>query len=111
MANSILSYSFKGIETAFYSTFVGRQYLDNTSDVNRSIDAYFVSNLRVGYSWKMKKIKSVDFNLLINNLFDTDYETNGYNWYTYDLAGERINAKRYFPQAGIHFLFSTAVKL
>ena len=111
VANSILSYSFKGIETAFYSTFVGRQYLDNTSDVNRSIDAYFVSNLRLGYSWKMKKIKSVDFNLLINNLFDTDYETNGYNWYTYYLAGERINEKRYFPQAGIHFLFSTAVKL
>lgn len=111
VANSIFSYSLKGFETAFYSTYVGRQYLDNTSDIWRSNDAYFVNNLRLGYSWKMNNIRSIDFNLLINNIFNTEYETNGYNWYTYYLGGERMNEKRYFPQAGINFLFSTTVKL
>ena len=111
VANSTFSYSFKGFETAFYSTYVGRQYLDNTSDALRSINAYFVNNLRLGYSWRMNKIKSIDFNLLINNLFNSEYETNGYNWFTYYLGNERMNEKRYFPQAGINFLFSTSLKL
>lgn len=110
VANSIFSYELNGFETAFYSTFVGRQYLDNTSDVNRSINPYFINNLRLGYSLKLNKIKSIDFNLLINNLFNTKYETNGYNWYTYYLGSERLNEKRYFPQAGINFLFSTTLK-
>ncbi len=111
VANSIVSYNDGNFEVALYSTYAGLQYLDNTSDLNRSIDAYFVNNLRLGYSWKMKRIKSLDFNLLINNLFDTKYETNGYNWYTYYLDGKRINEKRYFPQAGIHFLFSTTIRI
>ncbi|MHB9055072.1 MAG: TonB-dependent receptor [Paludibacteraceae bacterium] len=111
VGNSTFSYSYKNFETGFISTYVGRQYLDNTSDVNRSINPYFVNNLRFGYSWKLNKIKSIDFNLLVNNLFNAMYETNGYNWYTYYLGGERMNEKRYFPQAGINFLFSSAVKL
>jgi len=41
---------------------------------------------------------------LINNLFNTEYETNGYVWYTYYLAGKRVNEKRYFPQASTNVL-------
>ncbi|NLO71931.1 MAG: TonB-dependent receptor [Porphyromonadaceae bacterium] len=111
VANSIFSYEIKGFETALYSTYVGRQFIDNTSELNRAIDPYFVNNLRLGYSWKMSKIRAIDFNLLVNNLFNTEYETNGWNWYTYYLGGERINEKRYFPQAGINFLFSTTIRL
>ena len=110
VANSIFSYTIHGFETALHSTYVSRQYIDNTTDLNRSVDPYFVNNLRFSYSWKFDKIKSIDFNLLINNLFNAEYETNGYNWYTYYLDGERINEKRYFPQAGTHFLFSITLK-
>ncbi len=110
VANSIFSYEISNFEAAFYSTYVGRQYLDNTSDDNRSINPYFVNNLRLGYSWKLNKIKSIDFNLLVNNLFNAKYETNGYNWYTYYLGNDRVNEKRYFTQAGTNFLFSTTLK-
>ena len=110
VANSIFSYTIHGFETALHSTYVSRQYIDNTTDLNRSVDPYFVNNLRFSYSWKFDKIKSIDFNLLINNLFNAEYETNGYNWFTYYLDGQRINEKRYFPQAGTHFLFSITLK-
>ena len=110
IANSIISYSYKNFETALYSIYVGKQYLDNTSNNNRSIDPYFVNNLRIGYSLKLNKIKSIVFNLLINNLLNTEYETNGYNWYSYYMDGKRINEKRYFPQAGINFLGSVTLK-
>ena len=110
IANSIISYSFRNFETALYSTYVGKQYLDNTSNNDRSIDPYFVNNLRIGYSLKLNQLKSIDFNLLINNLLNTKYETNGYNWYSYYLDGKRVNEKRYFPQAGINFLGSVTIK-
>jgi len=110
IANSIISYSFRNFETALYSTYVGKQFLDNTSNNDRSIDPYFVNNLRIGYSLKLNQLKSIDFNLLINNLLNTKYETNGYNWYSYYLDGKRVNEKRYFPQAGINFLGSVTIK-
>lgn len=108
--NNILTYIFKGFETTFTSSYVSRQYIDNTSSIDRSINPYFVNNLRLGYSWKLKALKSIDFNLLINNIFNAEYETNGYNWYTYYLDGTRINEKRYFPQAGTNVLGSVTLK-
>ena len=109
--NSILSYSLSDFEVSLFSTFVSRQFIDNTSSKDRSIDPYFVNNLQFNYSWKLKPLKSIDFSLLINNLLNEQYETNGYNWYTYFLDGKRINEKRYFPQAGTHFLFSITLKM
>lgn len=111
IANSIFNYTNGDFDASFYSTYVGKQYLDNTSDNTRSIDAYFVNNIRLGYSWKLKLLQSIDFNLLINNIFNAEYETNGYNWYTYYLGGERMNEKRYFPQAGRNVLCSITLKL
>lgn len=111
VSNSIFSYSNGGFDASFYSTYVGKQYLDNTSDDTRSIDAYFVNNLRLGYSLKLKSVQSIDFNVLINNIFNEEYETNGYNWYTYYLDGKRTNEKRYFPQAGRNIMCSITVKL
>ncbi|MBP1664988.1 MAG: hypothetical protein H6Q19_2128, partial [Bacteroidetes bacterium] len=110
VVNSVFSYTFKSFETALYSTYVGKQYLDNTANNDRSINAYFVNNLRFGYSLKLNKIKSIDFNLLINNILNSKYETNGYIWGSYYVDGKRVNEKRYFPQAGINFLFSTTLK-
>ncbi|MBP1637982.1 MAG: TonB-dependent Receptor Plug Domain protein, partial [Bacteroidetes bacterium] len=110
IANSIISYSYRNFETAFNSTYVGKQYLDNTSNNNRSIDPYFVNNLRIGYLLKLNKLKSIDFNFLINNLLNSKYETNGYISGSYYLDSKRINEKRYFPQAGINYLASITFK-
>lgn len=111
IANSIFGFDKNGFSASFTSSYVGKQYLDNTSDNDRAINAYFVNNLRIGYSWKVNPFKSIDFNLLINNLFNAEYETNGYNWYTYYIGNDRYNEKRYFPQAGTNFLFSVGIKL
>lgn len=111
VANSVLSYALKNFDISFYSTFIGKQYLDNTSNITRSIEEYFVNNIRLGYTWELKSLKSIDLNVLINNIFNAEYETNGYNWYTYYLDGKRTNEKRYFPQAGRNFLCSVTVKL
>jgi iron complex outermembrane receptor protein len=109
ISNSILTFTYRQFEAALQSSYVSRQYLDNTSDRDRSIDPYFVNHLRLSYSAKIPYTKSIDFGLLINNLFNVEYETNGYVWYTYYLAGERMNEKRYFPQAGTNVLANIVV--
>lgn len=110
VANSILSFSYRGFETALHSNYVGRQYLDNTSSKERSIDAYFVNNLRASYSFKIPHVESVVLGVWVNNLFNVEYETNGYNYDSYYLNGKRVNEKRYFPQAGTNALANITIR-
>lgn len=111
IANSILTFSYKDFETSLHSNYVGRQYIDNTSSKDRSIDPYFINNLRATYTFKtIPHVESVELGIWVNNLFNVEYETNGYNWYSYYKGDKRINEKRYFTQAGTNTVASITVK-
>lgn len=107
IANSIFTFNYKSFEAGLHSSYVGKQYFDNTSDNARAIDAYFVNNLSVKYTLPFKKyLQAVDFQFLVNNLFNAEYESNAYTWYSCYVGGERNNELRYFSQAGTNFLAS-----
>lgn len=55
--------------------YVGRQYFDNTSSLERSIPSYFVADLSLGYSFQ-----SVSFSFHINNLFNHMYFADAWLW-------------------------------
>jgi len=110
IANSIFTFNYKAFECGLHSNYVGRQFIDNSSDNVRSIDAYFVNNLNLKYSLKINKMKSIDFNVVVNNLFGEVYETNAWTWYSAVVGGERYNDLRYFPQAGRNFLAGVTLK-
>ena len=74
IANSMFNFSWKQFSASFNSQFVGRQYIDNTSCKDRSIDPYFVSDLRVGYVFKPKFMKEIALDVTINKLFNEQYE-------------------------------------
>lgn len=94
---------------ALLSKYVGRQYLDNTSNRNRQLDAYYTQDIRLSYLWKPKFGGEVNFNLLLNNVLNTQYESNGYT-FGYIYAGERIQENFYYPQAGTNFLLGVNVR-
>jgi iron complex outermembrane receptor protein len=48
--------------------------------------------------------------VLVNNLLNNRYETNGYT-YGYILGGETVVENFYFPQAGRNFLVGLTLKL
>ena len=110
VANSAFVFNFNRFEIGLYSSFVGKQFFDNTSNDDRAIDAYFVNNLSFKYALPVKKMRGIDFQLMLNNLLNEKYESNAYTWYSYYLDGQRVNEKRYFPQAGINFLASVTLK-
>jgi len=110
VANNRFSFNIKGVELALISHYVGKQFIDNTSSDDRSMPAYFVNNLSAAYSINLPKLKSLDLQLMVNNLFDEQYVSNGYVWYSYYLDGQRANELRYFPQAGTNFLATIAIR-
>ena len=107
--NSLFDFRLKNAFASFSTAYVSRQYLDNTSERLRSIDPYFVSNLRVGYTFYPAFMKELTVDLTVNNLFNEQYETNGWVW-SYILAGERLQDCGYFPQAGTHLMGRIACK-
>lgn len=110
VANNILTFNYQQFECAFISSYVGKQFIDNTSDEQRSLPAYFINHFSAKYSLQLEKVRSIDFQVLINNLFNEQYVSNGYVWYSYYLDGQRQNDLRFFPQAGTNFLASITLK-
>lgn len=98
----------KDLSLELTGKYVSRRYLDNTSNKNRSLDPYFVNGFQAHYSWKPGWISAINFNLLINNIFNVKYLTNGYT-YSYISDGEMHTENAYFPQAGTNFLFGISI--
>jgi len=99
----------KNLEIALLNKYVGRQYLDNTSNVNRSIHDYFVTDLRVNYTIRTRLIKEIHIIGVIYNISNIVYETNGYNYSYY--SGNTLNTKNYLaPAAPTHFMLGLNLK-
>ncbi len=82
--------------------YVGKQFLDNTSNTQKYIDAYVVNDMIFVYSPKIKGVNKMEIKLLVNNMLDHRYASNGYT-YSY-IFGGLIEENFYYPQAGINFL-------
>lgn len=71
------------LNISLINKYVGRQYLDNTSNVNRSINPYSVFDVKLTSTIRTKWIKEIMFMVSANNIFSTKYETNGYTFSYY----------------------------
>ena len=109
-ANQLIFKPTESLEIALLSKYVGKQYLDNTQNEARKLDAFFVNDVRIAYTYKPTKgIKSVSIGLLVNNILNEQYEPNGYT-FSYFLGGQRVWENYYYPQAGTNFLLNVGLK-
>lgn len=114
--NQIVFLPTKDFQISFLSKFVSEQYMGNIDSEQSILDAYFVNDLNINYEWKLNKgIKSIVFSGLVNNIFNLEYESNGY-FYTYDDdwsnpgSTTTIEGTGFYPQAGINFLLGVNLK-
>jgi iron complex outermembrane receptor protein len=91
------------------SKYVSRQFLDNTSDVKRSLDPFTFTNLSCNYQVKQKFARSLELGFLVNNLFNALYANNGYT-FSYMYGGQTTTENYYYPQAGRHFLLKMSIQ-
>ncbi len=95
-------------QIALLSKYVGNQFLDNTSNPDRQIDAYLVNDLRLAYQFRPAGMEAINLSLMINNVFNAQYSSNGYT-YSY-IFGDKIIENFYYPQAGRWFLAGLDIK-
>jgi iron complex outermembrane recepter protein len=108
--NSQLRWSpFLNTGISLVSHYAGKQYIDNTSSDDRVLEAWMVNSLIADYKFSTELFDQVTLRLMVNNLFDTEYESNAWV-YSYLLDGQRYKMDGYFPQAGIHFMFGIDIR-
>lgn len=111
IGNSVLAVDYKGFEASLQSQYASRQYLDNFGNRTDSLDPYFVNHLHLSYGFKTKFTEQIVVGLTVYNLFDEQYETNGYSM-TSALykGGDKANSytltndPRFYPMARTHVL-------
>jgi iron complex outermembrane receptor protein len=105
IAGNNLTYTVGAFEASLLSKYVGKQFLDNTANEARSIKAYTTQDIRLKYTMK----KGPAFTLLLNNVLNEMYSSNGYT-YSYRYAGATTTENFYYPQAGFNFLLGASIR-
>lgn len=100
----------KNIELSLISKYVGDQYLDNTENARRKLNAFYTQDARVILSLHNKLFKEWSLTAQVNNLFNKKYEPNGYS-YSYILDGAITSDNYYFPMAGTNFMIGMNISL
>jgi iron complex outermembrane receptor protein len=105
----------KTLQMSLFSKYVGQQFMGNIDSQNSVLDAFFVNDFNFTYQWNINKgLKSIVFSALVNNIFNVDYESNGY-FYTFDDDFSNpgtITTQEgagFYPQAGINFLIGATL--
>ena len=81
--------------------FVGKQYLDNTSNEGRSLPAYLVNDIVV--RWSPESESGLSVSVFANNIFNELYSANGWTYsYLYGGLDGMVTENYVFPQAGRH---------
>ncbi|ODT91273.1 MAG: TonB-dependent receptor [Sphingobacteriales bacterium SCN 48-20] len=100
----------KNFEISLLEKYVGRQYMDNTQNKERSLDDFFTQDVRALYTLRGKRLGEWTLIGQVNNVFNRRYEPNGYT-YSYVFDGSITADKFYMPMAGTNFMVGVNVRL
>jgi len=99
----------KNLSLDLITKYVSDQYLDNTENDLRKLDAYLVNDFIAGYHFSLPFVKEISLKLAVYNFLNELYESNGYTYgYLYD--GQLVQENFYFPQAGTSWMGGVEVK-
>ena len=109
--NNLEYKTLKNVTTSFKTKYVGKQYLDNTSNTNRSINSYLINSLDVEARLNVKGLKKLFIKFSINNIFNKMYSSNGYTFGYYAGTDYEVRENYLYPQAGRNYMFSLNIKI
>ena len=105
-------FSFKpadGLTLSLLSKYVSDQYIDNTSNEDRKLNAWLVNDILVNYDFTIPSVGDFNLGFKVNNILDEEYESNAWV-YRYYYAGEHDVLDGYFPQAGTNVMVRLGMK-
>jgi iron complex outermembrane receptor protein len=95
----------------FWTTkYTSTQFLDNTQNKDRQLDAYFINDINAHWTILNKTKFTMLLQVYANNLLDVKYAPNGYTFsYIYD--GSLTTSNNYYPMAGRNYWVSLKIDL
>ena len=76
-----------GFEASLMSRYVSSQYMNNARSAEAKLDAYFVSDLALAYTFKtLPAVKELRLGITVYNIFNEKYCNNGYSGAGYYMA-------------------------
>lgn len=100
----------KDAKVQLIGKYVGDMYCDNTSREAVRQEAYFVANLKAGYTWHLSNGGEVEAQLVVNNLFNHAYRLSAWTAdYAYD--GILYTERAFYQQPGINFMGCLKIRL
>ncbi len=103
------------IQLAILGKYVGEQYMGNIDAESSKLDSYSQFDFNVQYEININTfIKNIALSGLVNNIFNSLYESNGY-FFTFDDTWSNpgttttIEGAGYYPQAGTNFLLGATI--
>ena len=97
---------------SFYWTtkYTSKQYLDNTQNESRILDAYLLNDINAHWTILNKAKFKMLLQFYVNNILDVQYAPNGYTYsYIYDRTTTTSN--NYYPMAGRNYWLSLKIDL
>lgn len=96
LLNNSFNFTWRGLEASLDSHYVSKQYMTNAHSEEQKLDAYFVSNLRLGYNFgSVLGTKGVRLGFTVYNIFNEEYENNGYAGAGYTMVDGKPEIYRY----------------
>ncbi len=114
--NGFVDLHYKGFRAQWHTGFVSRMYLDNTENADRSLPAYSLSDLSLGYTFRLRGfLKEIDLGVEGNNLFNARVAQSGWVYSAIYASGGHPNDHRYYqigfiPVAGLTVLGHVALR-
>ncbi len=116
VVNGFADFHFGPFRATWHTGYVSRQYLDNTENRARSLDAYTRTDVHLTYNLAVARrgLKAMVFGLDLGNLFNTRYASNGWVYSaivgnTYP-EGNRYYQIGYYPSAGTTVMGNVTLK-
>ena len=97
--NGFVNVHVKGFRAQWHTGFVSRMYLDNTENEERSLPAYSLSDVSLGYTFRIPKgygFKEIDLGVDMNNLFNAHVAQSGWVYSAIYASGGHPNDHRYY---------------
>lgn len=114
--NGMVDLHWRGFAANWHTSYVSRQYLDNTANLDRSLPAYSLSGLSLTYKMQFRKVvKEAVFGLDVNNVFNARVAASGWVYSAIYESGGHANDNRYYqigfvPVAGTSAMASVRLK-
>ena len=95
--NGFVNFHYKGFKAVWHTSYVGRMYLDNSGNADRSLPGYSLSDLSLSYCFKFPRIiREAEVGLNCRNVFSAQVAQSGWVYSALYASHGHPDSNRYY---------------